>query len=134
MRQKTVASFALCPVCVVFLAFCAFLTGCMSPEVLATRQLEINDPDLSKAADGTYTGDYTYGEFTYVVEAVIAGNRIESVVMAANREDKHAVMAEGVIPRVIEEQKVDVDVVAGATTTSKAILKAIENAVNKSLR
>jgi len=110
-----------------------FLSGCVSPEVLATRQLEIQDLDISAAKDGTYTGDYTYGNFTYSVEVTIAGGKITSIVMLANRDDKHVILAEGVIPKVIAEQKTNVDVVTGATTTSKAILKAIENAVLKSL-
>jgi len=36
--------------------------------------------------------------------------------------------AEAIIPRVIEAQSLDVDVVSGATGSSKAILKAIEDA------
>jgi len=39
--------------------------------------------------------------------------------------------AEGVFTKIVKQQKVDVDVVTGATTTSKAFMKAAENALSK---
>jgi uncharacterized protein with FMN-binding domain len=42
-------------------------------------------------------------------------------------------MAEGVVKSILDQQKNDVDVVSGATTTSKALLKAVENALVKGL-
>lgn len=38
---------------------------------------------------------------------------------------------ESIISRVVENQSLKVDVVTGATVTSKALLKAIENALEK---
>jgi len=37
------------------------------------------------------------------------------------------------LKRVLEQQRNDVDAVSGATTTSKALLRAVENALNKGL-
>ena len=56
------------------------------------------------------------------------------VVVVKNRATTHAETAEGVAQRVLEQQKNDVDVVSGATTTSKALLRAIENALTKGRR
>ena len=44
-------------------------------------------------------------------------------------EDEYAKMAEAVLDRVIEEQKITVDATTGATTTSLAFLKAVELAL-----
>lgn len=41
--------------------------------------------------------------------------------------------AEAVIPLVLNQQNLDVDIVLGATVSSKCILKAIENAMTKGL-
>ena len=38
--------------------------------------------------------------------------------------------AEKVIEKIIEEQKIDVDAVSGATNSSTVIKKAVENALN----
>ncbi|GAB1456487.1 hypothetical protein MASR2M48_17950 [Spirochaetota bacterium] len=51
--------------------------------------------------------------------------------MLSSGDTKQAKMAEGVFASIISEQKNDVAVVSGATTTSKAFLKAIENALNE---
>jgi len=37
--------------------------------------------------------------------------------------------AEGGTPRILEVQDANVDTITGATTTSKALLKAVENAL-----
>jgi uncharacterized protein with FMN-binding domain len=46
-----------------------------------------------------------------------------------NRKTKYSKRAEGVIPRIIERQTPNVDAVSGATTTSKALMKAVENSL-----
>ena len=53
--------------------------------------------------------------------------------MVKNRDTRHARMAQGVVKSVLDQQKNDVDAVSGATTTSKALLKAIEKALEKGL-
>jgi uncharacterized protein with FMN-binding domain len=109
----------------------AVLSGCASKEVQQTRQMPINGIDLQSVKDGEYQGDYSYSNFTYVVNVVVQNHHMTAVHVLKNRTTKKAKMAEGVIPRIIERQKNDVDVVSGATTTSKALLKAIENALSK---
>ena len=109
------------------------MTACVSPEVLATRKLVIAPIDLQQARDGTYLGQHTYGEFTYEVEVTVLDHRIEDIVVLSNRDTPHAIKAEGVIQAILEEQRNDVDAVSGATTTSKALLKAVEEALLKSL-
>ena len=46
-----------------------------------------------------------------------------------NRETEYAKKAEEVTKNIIRYQKLDVDVISGASTTSKALLKAVENAL-----
>ena len=105
------------------------LSGCVSKEVLEVRAMQIGSVDLDLVADGTHRGDFTYGEFTYIVDVVVLEHRITEIVVVANRDSTHAQMAEGVLDTIVSDQRTDVDVVAGATTTSKALLKAVENAL-----
>jgi len=127
LKPKTVLA-ALCFVCF----FSVFLASCMSPEVKSVRALAIESVDLSKVPDGTYEGSYAYGSFSYVVSVHVDNGRIVAIDILKNRATNHAIMAEGVVSRVLSEQKTDVDAVTGATTTSKALLKAIENALTSS--
>ena len=109
------------------------LFGCASAEVKAVRNMPINHVDLPKVKDGGYNGDFTYGGFTYEVGVTVASGRIKDIAVVKNRTTKHAKMAEAVVKSILEQQRNDVDAVSGATTTSKALLKAVENALEKGL-
>lgn len=100
-------------------------------EMKTVRAMPIEAVDLASVQDGTFQGDFSYGGFTYEVSVTVKDHRIETIDILKNRDTKHARQAEGVIPKVISAQTVNVDVVTGATTTSKALLKAIENALKK---
>jgi uncharacterized protein with FMN-binding domain len=84
----------------------------------------IKTPDLSLIPDGTYTGEYESGPVLARVSVDAAKHAIVSVKIL-----KHRTMlgkpAEAIVDDVISKQSLDVDAVAGATLSSKVILKAI---------
>lgn len=92
-------------------------------------RLPVEDVDVSGHADGTYRGSFSYNRFTYVVDTTLRDGRYDAIVIVANRDTERACSAEAVTERVIESQSLHVDVVTGATNTSKALLKAIEDGV-----
>ncbi len=102
-------------------------------EAEMVRNMEIHDMDLSSIHDGTYPGNYTYGGFTYAVEVTIRNYAIANIEITRNRTTKYAKMAEGVVQNVMTRGNTAADVVSGATTTSKALLKAIEQAIECNL-
>ena len=104
---------------------------CTSKEVVATRQMQITQIDIGLGRDGQYQGDYRCGNFTYVVGVTVKDHNIAAIKILKNRTTKHAKQTEAVVQRILEQQRNDVDAVSGATTTSKALLKAIENALAK---
>jgi uncharacterized protein with FMN-binding domain len=108
-----------------------FVFGCSNAEVKAVRIMPINHVDLGKVKDGQYTGDFSYGGFAYEVSVKVAGHQIKDISVVKNRTTKHAKMAEGVVKSILDQQRNDVDAISGATTTSKALLKAVENALTK---
>jgi uncharacterized protein with FMN-binding domain len=99
----------------------------------SVRTMKIENVNLEKVSDGKYNGEYSYGSFTYKVEVSVKGHKIENIDIVSNRDTSYAKKAEGVIRTVLDKQSVDVDAVSGATTTSKALLKAIENALKSGL-
>jgi len=117
---------------------CVLFSGLMAcAQLRQVREMPINDINLSQLQDGTYKGDFTYGflgyDFTYEVETDIQSHRIKNIRVTKNRNTNHAKLAEDVIPRVIEAQSPNVDAHTGATTTSKALLKAIEISLVKAI-
>ncbi|MBC7194762.1 MAG: FMN-binding protein [Caldisericia bacterium] len=95
-----------------------------------TLNLTINNVNLSLIPDGVYSGKYVKGRFNYKVEVFVKNNKIESIKIL-NQTTTYLNTDKIIINRVLEKQSLDVDVVTGATATSKGILKAIENALNK---
>lgn len=120
------------PVAIGILLLCALATAYwwdMAQDQKETRALIIEDQEIASIHDGDYVGSYTYGRFTYTVSVSVRNYTITDIQILDNRTSKHAKMAEGVVQNVLKKGNVNVDVIAGATTTSKALLKAIEQAL-----
>jgi len=98
------------------------------------RTMAINDVRMDSSKDGVYQGEYSYSSTTCKVEVVVKNHRIVEIRVLSSGESKYAKKAEEVLDNVIEKQTLQVDVVAGATTTSKALLKATENALKKGIK
>ncbi|MCR4425958.1 MAG: FMN-binding protein [Firmicutes bacterium] len=93
------------------------------------REIQIADVDLTGVPDGVYDGSFSYLSSRIAVKVTIKNHRIYAITMTEPGKTKYGRLAEGVIPRILEAQTPNVDVVSGATTTSKAIQKAVENAI-----
>ena len=91
------------------------------------KQVSINEVDLSKLDDGVYTGSYDHGRWTNQVEIRVENHEIVEIRKVEGFEHKAAM--ETIHERVLESQSLLVDVVSGATVSSKAYLKAIEHAL-----
>jgi uncharacterized protein with FMN-binding domain len=126
--MKKVVIILIIVVIVVAIGIFSSVMGRGCAEAKRVRALPIAEINLSNISDGTYRGEYSYGGFTYEVEVVVKNHKIEDIKMLKNRKTYHAQKAEGVISKVLQAQSLNVDAVTGATTTSKTILKAIENA------
>ncbi|MDK2936375.1 FMN-binding protein [Acetobacterium carbinolicum] len=95
------------------------------------ENLAINPVDLQKIEDGTYAGVYESGRWTNEVAVSVANHQITSidVVKAVTMESPDVTST--IINQVIKIQNTTVDTVSGATVTSKAYLKSIENALTQ---
>jgi uncharacterized protein with FMN-binding domain len=90
----------------------------------------LNGISLTNAADGSYTGSYKFKRWSNTVIVQVADKKIIAInitddVFAAGITN----CSDEIIRRVIEAQDTKVDAVSGATVTSKAYLKAIEDAL-----
>ncbi len=89
----------------------------------------MSDIDISKVADGIYTGSCYVFPVTAEVKITIKDHRICDIELVKHVNGRGA-PAEAIPDKVVESQTLAVDVVSGATHSSKVILKAIENALN----
>lgn len=94
-------------------------------------KVTINDANLSLLSDGIYNGKYQAGRWTNKVNVTIKDHKITNINIVKDVLFSKEEVTKDLIDRVIEEQKINVDTITGATVTSKAYLKAIENALKE---
>jgi len=94
------------------------------------KQLVIREVDLQKVVDGTYSGSYHKGRWTYDVEVVVQDHRIKSVKNVNTKMDALHDWNESAEKAFVAKQSVNIDVVSGATLNSKAMQKAVEIALS----
>lgn len=116
----------------IFLGICLIGFGIMMSK--AQKNLDglvdmpISEIDLTSLSDGVYKGTYDVFPVSVEVDVTISNHEILEIdlIKHFNGQGKPA---EVIIDDVIEAQTLDVDVISGATYSSKIILKAIEVAL-----
>jgi uncharacterized protein with FMN-binding domain len=98
------------------------------PEELPVIQFD--KVELSKIEDGSYIGEYLGKLVKVVVEARVKDNKITEIVILKH-DNGLGKKAEKIVDQIISTQSLNVEVVSGATSSSKAILKAVEVALTK---
>ncbi len=97
------------------------------------RDMTISNVDLSRIPDGSYTGTSDVNYVSAEVKVTVKEHRITKIDLVKHNNGKGA-KAESLPDKVIEKQSLDVDMVSGATASSKVILKAIENALESGVK
>lgn len=91
--------------------------------------LTISNIDLSKIQDGDYSGSYKIFPVEVEVKVTVKDHKIVGIQLIKHTNGQ-GTPAEIIPGKVIESQSLAVDVVSGATSSSKVILKAIETAIS----
>ena len=88
-------------------------------------------PNLENVSDGTYRGFYDLSgtPVNVTLDVIIRENRIIAVNIIQHRASWIGRRAESITETIIQKQSLDIDAISGATASSKAILKAVENAL-----
>lgn len=98
--------------------------------VRQAKQVTISNIDLSEIKDGIYRGEYALSPVKVIAEVIVQDKKIHKINIVEH-ENGFGGKAEVITERIIENQSLNVDSVAGATVSSKVIVKAVENALVK---
>ena len=98
----------------------------------AVVETTIGEIDIADVSDGIYIGEYDVNFIYAKVEVTVEDGEIVSINILEHRHERGKA-AETVIEKIIEDQKIDVDAVSGATNSSTVIKKAVENALKGGL-
>ncbi len=98
----------------------------------AVGETTFGEIDIADVSNGIYIGEYDVNFIYAKVEVTVEDGEIVSINILEHRHERGKA-AETVIEKIIEEQKIDVDAVSGATNSSTVIKKAVENALKGGL-
>lgn len=98
------------------------------------KNLPIAAIDFKNIGDGTYIGEYEGGIKkwrTNKVQVTVSSGKVTGIEVLEQKYDLKPEFTDKLYDRVIEAQSLQVDTISGATLTSKACLKSVENALLK---
>jgi NosR/NirI family nitrous oxide reductase transcriptional regulator len=97
----------------------------------AASSSNVNKSEQKKYKDGTYTGVGKGKNPDLKVAVTIKDDKITNVEIVSNNETKGKEALSTIPNKIVETQSTDVDVVSGATMTSKGIMEAVNDALSQ---
>lgn len=92
------------------------------------RAIPIEQLDLENVDDGVYTGSYYFeDQIGATLEVHVLNHQITDIIVVEHKAGKGE-LAESLLEDIIVYQTIDVDDVAGVTTSSHVLKLAVENA------
>ena len=109
-------------------AILVLLFSCSTSQL---KDVKASLPDLRDKPDSVYRGNYSLSgtPVKVTVDVTISNHTVAAVKIIEHTCSPIGKKAEKITDRIIERQSLDIDAVSGATGSSKAILKAVENAL-----
>lgn len=92
-------------------------------------QLVINDVNLAVLDDGVYQGKYASGRWSNQIEVEVNNHQISKITIVKDVMFARPEITDELFKNVIDSQSLIVDVISGATVTSRVYLKSIEQAL-----
>ena len=113
-----------------FVFSCFYQGSAQANDVQTILNMEISDVDLSSVPDGEFIGEVPFRKYMYRVKVTVKSGKITDIEVLENGTcNKYAQKGLAVVPRMLEKQSPRVDAITGATVTSKALMKAVEQAL-----
>lgn len=94
----------------------------------AVKETAFEKLNISHVSDGVYIGEYDVNFIYAKVEVTVKNGKITNINILEHRQERGKA-AESITDKIVDEQKIDVDAIAGATNSSTVIKKAVENAL-----
>lgn len=98
------------------------------------KNLPIRTVDFHNLKDGIYIGEYEGGKYKWRANRVqvnVSTGKVTDIQLLMHKENQSPDFTGKLYGRVIATQSLQVDTISGATITSKAYLKSVENALGQ---
>jgi len=112
---------------VIILFFAVLIFGCS----MSWKNTKASLPDLDGKPDGIYRGEYHVSgtPVKAVMDVSLENGQLTLLKIVNHTSSPVGKKAETIVNDIIEKQSLGIDAVSGATASSIAILKAVENAL-----
>ncbi len=128
MSKKKVALFAVMILLLIGLVWGIIYLKSVADYKQAVKETTYENIHISDIPDGVYVGEYDV-DFIYAkVEVTVQNGEITNINILEHRHERGKT-AEVITDSIVDEQKIDVDAISGATNSSTVIKKAVENAL-----
>ena len=94
----------------------------------AVKETSFKDINISDISDGVYIGEYDVNFIYAKVEVTVQNGEITNIIILDHKHERGKA-AESITNKIVDEQRIDVDAISGATNSSTVIKKAVENAL-----
>jgi uncharacterized protein with FMN-binding domain len=137
MKRKGKFKMVLIVIIVLVVLLAAGMGGAMlftAKEHKEAKNLPIAAIDFKNLNDGTYIGEYEGGIKkwrTNKVQVTVSSGKVTEIKVLEQKYKLGPEFTDKLYDRVTEAQSLQVDTISGATLTSKACLKSVENALIK---
>ena len=98
----------------------------------AVKETTFEEINISNISDGIYIGEYDVNFIYAKVEVTVQNGEITNINILEHRHERGKT-AEAITNKIVDEQRIDVDAISGATNSSTVIKKAVENALKSGL-
>ncbi len=93
-------------------------------------EMEVHDVDLTHLPDGIYRGSFSGYRWSNTVEVTVENHAIKGIRVVEKHPFHRDELVDQLSDRIIRSQSLEVDTVTEATASSKAFLKAVEDALS----
>ena len=129
ISRKRIILFVVVFLCLIGVSYMAVYLKSIADYKKEVKETTFTNIDISNIPDGVYIGEYDVNVIYAKVEVTLENGEITNINILEHRNERGK-PAEAVINKILEEQKIDVDAVSGATNSSTVIKKAVENALS----
>ena len=92
------------------------------------KETTCEEIDSSEISDGIYSGEYDVNFIYAKVEVTVQNGEVTNINLLEHRHERGKA-AEAITDKIVEEQRIDVDAISGATNSGTVIKKAVEFAL-----
>lgn len=127
-RKRILLSTVILLILLISLIFTAVYLKKVADYKKMVKETTFKNLNISSIPDGVYVGEYDV-DFVYAKVKVTVQSGVITNIDILEHKNGRGSSAEVVADRIIEEQKINVEAVSGATNSSTVIKKAVENAL-----